>query len=147
MSFEIKFIGEHTNGGEIGEVVLDNLESLNERFLAPTDYWGKEEYEKQWTDAIERIVNTDTDISSMLIVSMPDLSKADVIEAWPLYKVGKNIYLQNAWIDKEMLAEEINEDDLFKYVPIRETVSEDTGEPISEWQLSLDDLKSWLSTK
>jgi len=143
MSFAIRFIGQKADEGEYGEITLGDF---SEHFIAPTDYWGMRAYEKQWREAVRRVVDSDSDIDSMLIISMPNLSEADVIESWPLYKVGSNVFVQNSRIDQELLDEKIDEENLYKIIPPRETISKDTGEPISEWKLSLGDLKDWLSS-
>ncbi len=142
MSFSIKFTGSHSTNEELGEIALDDF---NETIVIPTEYWSKEKYEHQWKEAITRIVSSDDDISSMLMVSMYDPQKANFLVAWPLYKIGSSVYVQNNLIFMNTLRRPFNEQRIYDFVPQRETISEDTGEPISEWQLSLDDLKTWLS--
>ena len=144
MSFEIKFIGKSTDEGELGEIEVDDLD---EQFVVPITYWDKQKYESQWQEAIERIVNSRSDANSMLVVSIHDPKEANFIVVWPLYKINNKVYVQNSLIFMDNLKQPFNEQMIYSFVPERGTISEDTGEPISEWQISLDDLATWLSRK
>lgn len=144
MSFEIKFTGKRVDDGELGEIGFGDLD---EQFVAPVEYWSKEKYETQWKEAVGRIVNSRDDTSSMLIISMHDPRQANFLVAWSLYKIDNRVYAQNSLIFMNSLKQPFNERMIYDSVPERETISEDTGEPISEWRLSVDDLATWLSRK
>lgn len=143
MSFEIKFINEKMDGEEVGEITIGDFK---ETFLVSIDNWNKKRYEEQWVRAIKRIVHSDVDdnINSALVTSIPDFSKEDMIEYWPLYKINNVVYVQNYWADAGPLKESITDENIYKFIRPRETFSESTGQPISEWQVSLDDLRHWL---
>ncbi len=141
MSFEIKFINEKMDGEEVGEITIGDFK---ETFLVSIDNWNKKRYEEQWVRAIERIAYSNVNINSTLVTSIPDFSKEVMIEHWPLYKIDEVVYMQNHRLDTVPLKESVTDENIYKFIRPRETFSESTSQPISEWQVSLEDLKTWL---
>lgn len=143
MPFSIKFVGKNSINESLGEIISDGLD---ETIVIPTDFWSEDTYERQWKEAIERVSVSEGDIASMLLTSMHDPKGANYLECWPIYKVDGSVYLRNSLIFINESNNSINEQNLYNFVPPRETVSEDTGESISEWELNPKDLRDWLSS-
>jgi hypothetical protein len=82
---------------------------------------------------------------SAFITTMYDPTTANFIFWWVMYLVGNDVYIQNHVLFMDELDEPFDESDFIKFVPERETVTED-GEPISEWKVSIEDIRQALVT-
>lgn len=115
--------------------------AFEERFSASLEYWNKNDYQKHWKTALNRIVNG-TEVSC-LITSMADPRKADFIFWWPMYRTGEKVHFQNQILFFEQLSAPFNENDPFASIKERETVTEE-GHQISEWSVPISDLRDFL---
>ncbi len=139
--FSIKFTNQEqlkfSKTNEIlGEIILGEFK---ETFLASLNYWSIGEYQAQWTEGLIRLVNDEG--RSCLITNMFDPNIANFINWWPIYREGRKLIFHNQiyFIKKKGF------DPHNPYVNIEErrTISE-TGVPISEWEISIDDINEYL---
>ncbi len=133
----------------IGEIVIGNFEEI---FQIPLCFWRLIDYKKQWKSALEHIKTHD---SSCFIVSIHATAKNLIndpddldLQLFILYKVGNKIFIQNRFFGWLRLRETrkikklppFDAKSCYSYLPPRETVTPE-GEKISEWSISVSDLK------
>jgi len=142
------FILELTNEVDIsyGEEVLIgsiHINSFSETFRSPVSYWKRNEYLSQWYSGLNEIISGKK--KSAIVTSMYDPTSTNFIVIWPLYLVGKDVFIQNRILFIEDLKEPFNEASLSSYIDDRETINED-GEVISEWKVSISDINRALAS-
>lgn len=139
--FSIKFIYQEqqilSKTNEIlGEIILGEFK---ETFLASLNYWTIGEYRAQWTEGLIRLVNGEG--RSCLITNMFDPDVANFINWWPIYREGRKLIFHNQiyFIKKKGF----DPQNPYANIEERRTIS-DTGMPISEWEISMDDVDKYL---
>ncbi|MBV9025015.1 MAG: hypothetical protein JO362_14775 [Streptomycetaceae bacterium] len=141
MRFNIKFTGETAEDDDLVAVGEITLGEDWERFHAPIDYWSTRDYEQSWRIALNRLV--DGEEVSCLITSMFEAKYSNFLTIWPLYRIGNQVHVQNELLFPEDLDKPFNASEPWLSVGPRETVSDD-GRPISEWVVSLDEVRRFL---
>ncbi|MET3497640.1 hypothetical protein [Variovorax boronicumulans] len=114
-------------------LLLGRLEGfgLHEDFWSPLDYWQEEQYEVQWRQGIQRVL--DGKISA-LIVSMRDPELSNFIDWWLLYAFEDQVIFQNQMLFLQNLRAPFNTDDIYTSIrPYRRHNLE--GEALSEWRV------------
>ena len=66
-----------------------------ETAMTALDYWTVGDYERQWREGLERIK---THATSCLVASVQDPKLAPLINWWPLYKEGNEVFIYNELI-------------------------------------------------
>lgn len=123
------------------QILVGNIKI--EDFHVPLSYWDRNEYLSQWTKGLEAIFEGSK--KSAFITAMYNPATANFIFWWVIYRVGNDVYIQNHVLFVDELKERFNESDFIKYVPERETITED-DDPISEWKVNIDDIRKALLT-
>ncbi|MEO7086494.1 MAG: hypothetical protein ABI442_18840 [Gemmatimonadaceae bacterium] len=123
---------------QYGEITLG---SFQERFIALVGYWSAQRYASHWRDALMRVVEGEA--TSCLITSLHDPADSHLLFWWPLYRIGDVVQVQNSILLFEQLSAPFDPDNPFRFVPARTTVSEE-GQPISEWEVPVSDIKTFL---
>lgn len=118
-------------GAMYGSITIDDFCEI---FYMSPSKWSKEDYQKQWNLAFEKLIKKE---NCCFIVNIQDL----FIEMWALYVDGSNIYIQNYLITDEYYKKLVGDKLLtpetsFNFIPRRETITQD-GYPISEWHLKI----------
>ena len=113
---------------------------FEEVFESSLEYWAPDQYETQWYSAVSRVLDKRRD--ACLITSVTDPKTANFLFWWPIYVCGDLAIIQNQVLFLERFRKDFELDKAYQYLEPRESVSED-GEPISEWSVSLSELKSW----
>jgi len=142
VTFSIAFLpnqGVSLHGGLYGRLQLGDD---SEQFLASVELWHAADYERQWVEALLRICSSH-DVSA-LITSIRDPRASSGVAWWPLYRFGNRIYVQNAMTFFKHMDAPFDFADPYRSVPPRITQNEE-GELISEWVISLDDARHFLS--
>jgi hypothetical protein len=116
-----------------------SINDFSERLLVPLTVWDVERYERQWKNAIDCILVGKS--KNFLVTGLRDPWNSDFISLFALYREGDEVYIQNQIILCKGNEEKILKMDLIDLVEERETLTED-GEEISEWKLSIDELRS-----
>ncbi len=129
--FENEFNEDNLRYGEI------KIGDFQERFLASADYWTWEQYQKQWKDGIQRIINGQE--KSCLITDMSNPKSTKYIFWRPMYLVGNKVFFQDQILLLEQLESPFDENSPFLSVSDRKTISEE-GDMISEWEIDLEDV-------
>jgi len=147
MSFAIRFVPPEEAAWELephdvryGLIVIGEF---SEHFQVDLEFWRQEDYVRHWRHALERI--TSDDQISCLITSLGDPRTSMMVFWWPLYRTGDTIRVQNAIRSFDQLGGLFDSENPYPSVPPRRTVSED-GDPISEWSMSVDDVRKFLRT-
>lgn len=120
-------------------VAVGNIQigSFNEEFQASLSYWSRENYQTQWMDAVYKLINGEDKVA--LITSMYPPKTANFIIWWMMYRIGENVHVQNQVLFLDELDKDFEEENVYQFIPERETVTED-GDVISEWIISLKDI-------
>lgn len=116
----------------------------DEYFESVLGFWGAADYEQSWLDGLRRILAGKS--TSCLATSVTNPSSANFVEVWPLYREGSDVYVQNSLIFLDQLSHEFDPDAPWESVAPRSVVDED-GQTISEWRVSLDDIREYLETR
>jgi hypothetical protein len=140
--FAIEFIGApRVEFGELARRGRISLGEFSEEFVAPLVFWSADGYRKQWVEAAERIVNGQP--RSCFVAAMRESPRGGPVFLWPAYKDGEVVYVQHRLLLPETVKGSFDPSNLYAQVDERRTLSED-GEPISEWQVSVEDLANFL---
>lgn len=132
-------------GSEQSILAWITIGDFGESLIVRIDYWKREDYIKHWISAIDKIISSKADTRTALITKMLNPTTLDDIyslEMWCLYKVEGCVYVQNRFLSKNELTKTFNPKNLEKYVPQRETHTEE-GDEISEWTLTVGELKEF----
>jgi hypothetical protein len=133
-------LGQHELESE-GDIVLPGsliIGNFKEDFLASLSYWGRENYLSQWRESILRLLNGKN--NSAVVTAMYDPEKANFIFWWVMYLIEECVHIQNHVLFLEQLDHPFDENDIYQFIPPRETHTSD-GEPISEWVVNISDLE------
>lgn len=139
MNFAIELFDEMSEpkGAASGLITIG---SFQERFTAPLDYWGVNDYRRHWYDSINFLISTGKD--SCLITAMHDPNTANFIQWWLLYPCGSRVFIQNQLLFLNTLSSPFNVLRPYLHVPAREVIN-DQGVPISEWESTLNNFVSF----
>jgi len=140
--FDIAFIpdapiytSEDGWSGQWGRVQLGDF---IERFIAPLGRWDQSDYKRQWIDGAQRLI--DGERRSAFMVEAGRLW-------WTAWRDGSKIYIQQQLLIDEDLSPACTARAAnlpYDLIGTRESHSED-GEMLSEWLISLDDLREFMS--
>ena len=127
-----------------GDLVAEGVLKIGgdiENFNASLSYWGRRQYCSQWREALNRLtIGFDR---TAVVTTMYDPATANFIFWWLLYVIEEKIYIQNHVLFMGDLEDDFDEEDIYKFIPIRETHTEE-GEPISEWSVTINDIEECL---
>lgn len=116
---------------------------FEESFQASLSYWNRNRYVSQWREALNRLL--DGKKSSAIITTMHDPNTANFIFWWVMYLVGDDVYIQNHVLFLDELERPIDENNLYRFIPERETQTEE-GEKISEWVIGISAVKEFADS-
>jgi len=113
----------------------NNVETCN----LPLGYWSITDYLRQWETALLRVVHHHS--KAALITSVDDVRYAVNCVAWVIYPIDdcNAAIQQHLLLDRRLIVDRLNID--YDSIPDREVIS-DTGERISEWEVTLVDLQA-----
>jgi len=117
------------------------LGDFEEAFEVSLEFWSPEDYERQWRQALEMLI--DGGDRAALISSMTDPRSANFLFWWPAYRDGDDVVFQSGVLFLEDLEETFDPARWDAHVPVRESVAE-SGEPISEWRVPLTDIVDFV---
>jgi hypothetical protein len=140
MPFSISFLDEEPfreKGMDPAARGLLSVGEWKEEFYSSLFIWTPAQYEEQWRNAIEVLLNGGTKSALITEYLTPDVSTHLVW--WPMYREGPTVRLQNHLLFFDQLEMPFSAKALYASLRDRELVSE-TGEPISEWSCDVDDL-------
>jgi hypothetical protein len=144
MPFSISFLDEPIFYDEqmpfaCGELVLGDYK---ETFYANLFQWSKEDYEAQWHNAIQTLLDGS---HSALMVHFVDQEFAANFEWWKMYREDQVVYFQNQLPWYSQFNPPFHLEDLSRFVGERKTVNED-GDRYSEWTVPLVDIEDFAKT-
>jgi hypothetical protein len=121
-----------------GAIVMDDF---TERFAVPLDFWAEPDYQRQWHEGAERLV--DGAPASLLLTRVEDPTARDAIYRWwSLYRrTGEAVTVQEQlWVSG----------DLGHFDPLSPYAAVDPypfgpAEMVSEWDLTLNDFREFLA--
>jgi hypothetical protein len=137
--FDIAFTGAYDEDElAIGEIQLG---SHWETFRADLSYWSTTDYETHWLAALQHLV-AGAEISC-LVTSLTDPDQTNFITTWPIYVDGDDVHVQNQLLFLDELDHPFDPAAPWASIDPRVTIDED-GQRISEWNLTLEDIRSFL---
>lgn len=144
--FDIAFCSDHPrDSGHTEEPHISHgvirLNEFNEIFECSLEYWDKNEYRSQWYKGICRAVDKRSD--SCLITSITNPATANFLVWWPMYVVDSRVVFRNQLYFLEGPNNGFDVEHPYRFLMPRKPYSED-GEKVSEWSVSMDDLKAWI---
>jgi len=147
MAFSIGFMDlplEHPYEDEFTSAArgLILLGESSEEFLANLREWNPEEYRYQWRCSIQNLL--DGGHKAVLITTFSSPVNASHLEWWALYREGECIFAQNQLLFFDGIEDRFDPHRAVEFLRERQTVNED-GVPISEWDFSMDDLRSFAT--
>ena len=138
--FDIAFIpGEPPYEDEEGRGLwgCTVLGDFSERFIAPTERWTREGYERQWIEGAERLLHGER-------------SSAFVVEAgrvwWTAWREGGAVIVQQRYLVTDEMAPAWTaaaSEMPYELVGTRSSTSSE-GMGLSEWRVSIDDLRDFV---
>jgi hypothetical protein len=114
------------------------LGDVRESFLSSLHQWSREDYERQWKDAIELLLRGKD--KSALITTYGSPEVATHLEWWPMYMVGNKVFFQDHLLFYDQLPEPFCVDKVLSYLHDRR-VRNSEGKKISEWWVDLSDVE------
>jgi hypothetical protein len=113
------------------KIQIGDFEEYLDVFLG---WWTINDYERQWTEALERLAKHD---KSCFIVAIDDPGRRKFLEWWPLYKIGKKIHVQNHILVDDLYEERIGNNPFtretcYDFIPPYRSHTQE-GNKISEW--------------
>lgn len=139
--FDISFISEEPEVDDEGRVTLlgeITLGDESERFLASLERWTREDYERQWQEAAQRLL--DGEARTAFFTSAFGFW-------WVMWQDAGDIRVQEELLLPERLANLPRPEDLTRtpYELVEEycRTTED-GESISEWRLKIPDIERFV---
>lgn len=141
--FYIRFTDEEATN-------LDNLQhqlaeicigDFVETIQVPTGFWTKKQYEIQWRDAIESIVNSMQPKSALFTEVADPKAPQSSLDYWALYSSGNSILIQNFVHQLNESDEATTFDELYSLVP--DYLSADGA---SEWSTTKGELDVFLQS-
>lgn len=119
----------------VGEITLGEF---TEKFEAPLGYWQREDYESQWTAAIQTLVGGER--TAFFVTGMYDPAHTNYFFWWVAYRDDDASVFQNHLLLREMAPVPIKSiEDFAQCIPPYESATED-GNRISEWRVKLADV-------
>ncbi|MDR3747961.1 MAG: hypothetical protein P4M04_07400 [Acidobacteriota bacterium] len=109
-----------------------------EEFLANLGEWTQAKYREQWRGSIQSLLEGEG--RAVLITTFSNPSTASHLEWWALYREGEDVFVQNQLLFFDDIEGEFDESRAVDFLRARETVTEE-GRPISEWSVSMEDLR------
>ena len=139
--FDISFLGTEPELQEEGWYGLTGRVSIGEyreSFLASLEVWSREQYEAQWLEAAARLVAGE-ERSAFFTSAFQSW--------WAMWRQGALVHVHEELIVPQRFATLGPTPDLtrapYQLLGPYAAVGQD-GEPISEWQFSLDDVREYL---
>lgn len=129
---EVEEDGSHSLWGRI------TLGPYHESFLSPVGTWQRSDYERQWIEAVERLL-AGGDSTAFMVQPLQGW--------WVMWRVGEAVYVHEQLLLPERLA---GYDDVHAvpYLLIGDHVTtSDEAEPISEWRVSMDDIREFVERR
>lgn len=143
--FSVTFLPTPFPGAKISERILIKGEitmgAFSEKFESCLCRWSMDDYERQWSRSIARIVRGAR--RSAIITSIHTHESEGLSYWWPIYRVHDLVYIQNSLLFLSKLPSTFDPKEPYREVPRRQTISS-TGEKISEWTLRVQDFRDFL---
>jgi hypothetical protein len=147
MAFSISFLkvppelpyGDATTKAARGLIVLGDFK---EEFLSNLREWTQSEYREQWARSIRSLL--EGEVKAVLMTTFSSPTVASHLEWWALYREGEHVFAQNQLLFYDDVEGEFDTDSAVEFLRDRQTVNEE-GLPISEWSVSMDDLRAFAA--
>lgn len=113
---------------------------FSERFIAPIGFWQRDDYERQWIDGAERLLRGES-------------PSAFVVEAgriwWTAWREGADVFVHQRFLVLDEMAPAwtaMPADLPYALIGPRHTHS-DEGTTISQWRVSVDDMRDFVARR
>lgn len=156
MSFHISLLNEKVPGGQLGsdevaEYAQITIGGFQERLIVPIGYWQKEDYKRQWMDALIRIVNEEDVYVSGIFTEMYDKTAVDFAPmCWMLYRDSEQkdtLLIQNAYLPIDTVKDTQDYNQLYRLIPRYEAPDYSDPHHVSEWSVPQKDIEVFLQSQ
>jgi hypothetical protein len=137
--FNIEFTHDKPEIQEEGWLGLSGQTTLGdhvESFLAPIGLWARADYERHWLEAARRLL--DGHVRTGFFTSLYQFW-------WTMWREGERVFVHEELLTRERYGGPT--DGTVPYEIIGERISESAGHRVSEWELSLDDIRSYVQRR
>lgn len=139
--FNIEFISEPVV--EFDETSVRGritLGTFSEIFLSPLVYWSVEDYKRHWLQAANYLLEGHD--KTVFFTTMYDPSYANFLFAWPMWRFGEQIRVQN----QMMLIDELTGsfDSYNPYAHVGEFAEFSDEQPISAWFIQAEEIAVYI---
>ena len=144
--FAIEMLSPDASGNTVvspteaaGRIVIGDF---TETFKVPLGFWSVVEYRRSWRQAFD-VLKGAPQSSACFMTSMTDPEISSFLTCWPVYRDGKDVYVQNAIIFLDHLDASFDIGEPWASIQPRRIFDED-GNKVSEWITSMSDLRSFF---
>lgn len=141
LNFDIAFTGETAAEDRSVAVGMIRLGGRREFFRAVVGFWTIEENQESWVAMLRRLVAGAK--ISCLLTSVSNPAEAEFFTAWPLYRYGDDVYVQNHLVFADELDHDFDPDAPWESIEPHRRIDED-GDRISEWRIIRADIEQFV---
>jgi hypothetical protein len=138
--FDIEFATGEPEAQEEGWSALwghITLGDYSEQFLASLELWDRSGYQRHWIAAAQRLLEGER--TTGFVTSAFQFR-------WNMWRQGQTVVAQEQLMWTVTTKEVLDPHETYWLIGNRETVSE-SGEPISEWQLPIEDIAEFVARR
>jgi hypothetical protein len=143
-AFDLTLEETAASSGEPMTTGTVRLGGLLERFEADLSYWTPDQYRASWRAAASILLEGGE--KAAFVTSITDPATANFIFWWTAYRDGEKVHVQQQVLFMDRLQAPFDPSDLVRHVGPREVVDED-GNQISEWTVSIDDIRAFRDSQ
>lgn len=132
-----KFSAERSEEVALGEISLRNF---TENFWASLSIWKIEDYEKQWIEGAKRILEFNR---TVFITDLNNPKTSNFITWWKAWRINEQIFVQNQLLLFSETSSFFDLNNPYELIGERTTETKNR-EKVSEWEVSLQDIKNFL---
>lgn len=146
MTFDIRFLEEKIpddwlHEGEQGLLAEIEIDGFLEKETILTGYWKKEDYLRQWQEAVKLLTGGSSNVKAAFATSVHDPMNPEhgyVISWWTAYRIGDTVYIRNESLGYNVNSQPIDMRNIYEYVSDRDVEGD-----ASEWQVSVEDVRKF----
>ena len=124
----------------VGKIRLGDFE---EYFAADVTFWSANEYRAQWREGLSR--TCDGLAKSCVLTSVRNPETATFFQAWPIYRFGSEVIIQNRLLMLDQFDEPFLFSRLYDFVLPHRATSED-GAALSQWNIPIAVIEEFVSS-
>jgi hypothetical protein len=122
------------------------MDDFREKFFISLEYWQEADYITQWKEGLQKIT-VEKAKQSLLVADIGKPKRDRYIATWAMYREGSVVFVQNTHLRINQKSRKLLKKREYKFIydllQPRQTLTQ-SGNPISEWQISVSSLEAFL---